>query len=200
MSYMMGHDQDESAYRSGFLVHGGGVWSQGYRKGVGWAGDAKLAGGSYNLFPEPWEKLPSAGRGANTNFGGDSKSFLPLFGPSRVYFRMRGELVAVERSNLLKLMAVLEVKGTERVPLLCWRAKTLPCGEPEWIVLATGTGAQPQEVVLAGGPKGVAGIQGTDGTILWNVAWEGSTLPPAVADGRVLLTSEDGTVRGLVRE
>ena len=191
-----GCEADEPEFRKGFYVHGGGAGVQrGYRAGAGYSGGARKSDGPYHLQSDvlstATQKIPDRAWFA------DGHSFLPLFTANGVYFRMRQVLLAVERANLGKYLAIREQKGNEREPFIKWKAKDLPCGEAAWLLAATGAKAGDPVTLLAGGPKGVAAISEADGKVLWSVGWDGATLPAAVARGRIYLASPDGRVRAL---
>lgn len=202
VGYVAGREGvDEAERRQGFLVHGGGNIQMGYRQGVGYTGRIRKTGWQYSLFPAPWDKAPNTGNGYgdNTRFG-DGDFFLPVFGEELLYFRSKGTLVAVSRADLSKFRAIREVKGNERDGFVKWRAAGLPCGEPTWAILAAGGKTEEPATLLAGGPKGVTAVDAADGKPRWSAELPGSTLSPAVARGRVFLTSSDGMVRCLAAQ
>ncbi len=87
---------------------------------------------------------------------------------------------------------VRERKGDERDGFLRWRAKDLPCGAPSWLVLAAGAKAGAGSTLLAGGPKGITAVDSADGRVRWSVPLDGPTLTPALAGGRLFLTTDEG--------
>ena len=103
----------------------------------------------------------------------------------------------MERSRLREMQAVRERSPGDRDRFLKWSAGDVPCGAPEWLVLAATSDAAPTATVLAGGPKGVAALSAADGKLRWSVELSGTSLSPAVARGRVYLAAADGTVRCL---
>lgn len=187
MCYIKGREGDAEDLRRGFLVHGGG----GVVRGLG--GPRKPAGWDYHVLPAPFDK-PRA-REMFTLFG-DGFSFLPVFGDDQVYLRQKGELVAVNRSALDKFINTRETKGNERDTLLRWRCPKLACGEPEWLVLAKGQ-TPAQATLITGGPMGISAMAARDGSVRWSVPLESAPQVPAIASGRIILTSTDGKVRCL---
>jgi len=202
LAYVAGREgADDPERRRGFLVHGGGLSLRGYRKGAGWTGERRKGGSAYSLFSVPWDKAPNSGNvfSDRTAFA-DGGSFLPLFGEERCFFRSGGALVAVNRAELARFQAARAGQGGERDGFFKWRAAELPCGTPEWAVLAGGARAGDPVTVLAGGEKGVAAVDAADGKPRWSVELPGASLAPAVAGGRVFLAFPDGAVRCLAAD
>jgi outer membrane protein assembly factor BamB len=194
--FVPGLESDEAGYRQGFLVHGGDLGIQrGYRQGVGYNGRVTRFPISYGFFQEvpgpPPSKPKLAGR------IGDGASFLPLFTATDVFFRIKGALACVPRTDIMKYTDIYPGKGDERDGLYKWRTTEIPCGEPQWLLAATGARAGDPVTLLAGGPKGIAAFNAADGKVLWTVAGEGATLPAAVANGKVYASTLDGRVHSL---
>lgn len=188
--FVEGAASDEAEYRDGFLLRGGAAaYVRGYRNGAGYCGSPRQHHSPYALYIEGWTNKMKP----HSPFA-DGHSFLPVFTPKQFFFRERGTLVGAARENLFALIDTRPQKGNERDALYAWKAKDLPCGEPQWLV-----GAQAGEALalLAGGPKGVAAVDASSGAVLWSVSWEGSSHAAALARGGVYAASPDGTVRGL---
>ncbi len=199
LAYVAGREGTDSPDRSrGFLVHGGGSSQRGYRQGAGYTGKVRRGGSPYNIFAAPWDSPPNSGNVfADKTAFADGGSFLPLFDEERCFFLSGGELVAVKRAELARLQAARQGKGGAREGFLKWRAGDLPCGTPEWAVLAGGAKPGDPATVLAGGAKGVAAVDAANGRLRWSVELPGAALSPAVARDRVYLASPDGAVRCL---
>lgn len=194
--FVPGVEADDEGYRKGFLVHGGSEGVQrGYRQGVGYSGRAMKNANNYHMFPEPPDVAGTKVQD-RPSFG-DGHSVLPLFTATDVCFRQKGALLAVRRSEIFKFLDTKVQKGDERDPFIKWRTSDLPCGEAQWLLAGTGVKEGDAVTLLAGGPKGVSALGAADGKVLWSVAWEGGTLPAAVAGGNVYAASADGRVRGL---
>ncbi|MEX0715526.1 MAG: PQQ-binding-like beta-propeller repeat protein [Planctomycetaceae bacterium] len=179
ISYVAGSKADGGGYARGFLVHGGG----GVDRFTG-----QVKGGGFGMTP-PWERVA---RDKFDEVSGEARAFFPVIGTSRIYFGQEGELVAAERSKLQQLLKGREARtASGRESLLAWQAKDLPCGKPEWMILA-GDDARTEATLLAGGEKGVAAVDAASGRVLWNVPLDEATFTPAVSRGRVFLTTATG--------
>jgi outer membrane protein assembly factor BamB len=194
--FVPGEGIDDPEYRKGFLVYGGSPgFQRGYREGVGYSGRPQRYANNYALLPEPPD-TPGTKPSVHGQVA-DGASFLPLFTAAEVFLRAQGAVVCVARTNILKLADTRILKGGEREPFYRWKAPNLPCGEPQWLLAATGAKDGDAATLLAGGPKGVVAIAAADGKVLWSVPWEGVSLPAAIANGRVFATFADGRVCAL---
>jgi hypothetical protein len=78
--------------------------------------------------------------------------------------------------------------------LLQWQAPGLPCGKPDWVILAGADDRRQEATLLVGGPEGIAAVEAASGKVRWSVDRVGPTHSPAVSRGRVFLTSPSGKV------
>ena len=196
MSYVEGNPADDEGYRQGFIAHGGSEGIQrGYRTGAGYCGRAGKNDSPYHLSPDAWDN--GAVKVRDRGWFADGHSFVPVMTASGVYMRSKGALVMLPRGDLFKFLDIPASKPKDREALLKWIANDLPCGQPDWLVVAAGAKDGDATTLVAGGPKGVAAVNAADGKVLWSVTFEGSTLPGAIASGCVYVTSSDGKVRAV---
>jgi outer membrane protein assembly factor BamB len=194
--FVPGCASDGAGYSDGFVLHGGSAGIlRGYRAGVGYSGRPLLYPGNYDMYPLP-AVAPGEKPADHPPFA-DGGSFPPLFAGANVGFRQKEALVCVARTNIAACVRTKLQKGDERDRLLTWRAAGLPCGEPEWLLAATGDRDGDAAVFVAGGTNGVTAMAGADGRVLWNAAWTGATRPAAIAGGCLFASSPDGRVRAL---
>jgi outer membrane protein assembly factor BamB len=194
--FVPGCASDGPGYSDGFVLHGGSAGIlRGYRAGVGYSGRPLLYPGNYDMYPLP-AVAPGEKPADHPPFA-DGGSFPPLFAGANVGFRQKEALVCVARTNIAACVRTKLQKGDERDRLLTWRAAGLPCGEPEWLLAATGDRDGDAAVFVAGGTNGVTAVAGADGRVLWNAAWTGATRPAAIAGGCLFASSPDGRVRAL---
>lgn len=188
--FVEGAESDDAEYRDGFLLRGGAeAWVRGYRQGAGYCGSPRQNHSPYALYIEGWTSKMK-----HHNPFADGHSFLPLFTPKQFFYRERGILVGAARANLFTLIDTRMQKGNERDALYAWKAQGLPCGEPQWLV---GAQAGDALALLAGGPRGVAAVDASSGTVLWSAAWEGASHAAALGRSGIYVAAPDGTVRAL---
>jgi len=183
LSYVRGvQGVDDAAFEKGFLVFGSRT-----RARLSISGPD---GSSYDVFAAPWDKAPRESSLRESLSSPLVTLSPPVFGDAGAYFRSAGRTVsAVDRGKFFRMTAK---KGKGDTSELRWRVENLPCGDPDWLVLAEVPRAA---TLLVGGPEGVCALDAEKGGVRWSTAFQGPTLLPAVARGHVFTSSPDGAVR-----
>lgn len=196
MRYVPGVETSEVGYSQGYLIHGGSEGKRrGYRPGFGYSSRIDKFDSNYSLFPDFYDEGKTKIKPFNPM--GDGHSFPPIFTAKQIFMRFKNNLIAINRADLFKFLDTREPTGKEKDPFNQWCLKDLPCGKAEWLLVAQDEKETNEEILLTGGQNGICLINGTDGKIVWTSTWKGSSLPPAIANGKIYISSMDGTIRGL---
>lgn len=198
--WVEGAKTDATGFQDGFVVHGRkGSLKRGYRSNAGYCNRVTYKNSFFKMSTVPkkngMKKIP------DISAIGDSGSFLPIFSSDHVFLRHQEALVSVARKDIFGFVTKRKHKGPSAGPIIKWYADNLPCGIVQWLVLGKGGGDKDlsKATLIAGGNRGVSAVRASDGKVQWSVAWnkEGPSLPPAIADGRIYVTTPEGHVRAL---